>query len=164
MNFFEQELRKIVGSAYPDATYIGRACYVRLGEENRAKIQFVTGIVSNQYNALQMTILNRSEGTVDTLRVSLTDLLGKQATKNPNFRNGVEPHIWDDNGNVSWYVYQPSSRDYQTLTNEISEYLGLFQQQTQSKANAFDDSNLRKGDSLRLPVQGRNRGIKHHCL
>ena len=87
MNFFEQELRKIVGSAYPDATYIGRACYVRLGEENRAKIQFVTGIVSNQYNALQMTILNRSEGTVDTLRVSLTDLLGKQATKNPNFRN-----------------------------------------------------------------------------
>ena len=48
MNFFEQELRKIVGSAYPDATYIGRACYVRLGEENRAKIQFVTGIVSNQ--------------------------------------------------------------------------------------------------------------------
>ena len=78
MNFFEQELRKIVGSAYPDATYIGRACYVRLGEENRAKIQFVTGIVSNQYNALQITILNRSEGTVDTLRVRLTDLLGKQ--------------------------------------------------------------------------------------
>ena len=134
MNFFEQELRKIVGSAYPDATYIGRACYVRLGEENRAKIQFVTGIVSNQYNALQMTILNRSEGTVDTLRVSLTDLLGKQAAKNPDFRNGVEPHIWDDNGNVRWYAYQPSSRDYQTLTNEISEYLGLFQQQTQSSA------------------------------
>ena len=107
---------------------------MRLGEENRAKIQFVTGIVSNQYNALQMTILNRSEGTVDTLRVSLTDLLGKQAAKNPDFRNGVEPHIWDDNGNVSWYVYQPSSRDYQTLTNEISEYLGLFQQQTQSFA------------------------------
>ena len=75
MNFFEQELRKIVGSAYPDATYIGRACYVRLGEENRAKIQFVTGIVSNQYNALQMTILNRSEGTVDTLRVSLRRIL-----------------------------------------------------------------------------------------
>ena len=140
MNFFEQELRKIVGSAYPDATYIGRACYVRLGEENRAKIQFVTGIVSNQYNALQMTILNRSEGTVDTLRVSLTDLLGKQATKNPNFRNGVEPHIWDDNGNVSWYVYQPSSRDYQTLTNEISEYLGLFQQQTQSFAQQLGQS------------------------
>ena len=137
MNFFEQELRKIVGSAYPDATYVGRACYVRLGEKNRAKIQFVTGIVGNQYNALQMTILNRCEGTVDTLRIRLTDLLGKQATNNPNFRSGVEPHIWDDNGSVSWYIYQPSSRDYQTLTNEVSEYLGLFQQQTQSSAPQF---------------------------
>ena len=34
-----------------------------LNDMNRAKIQFVTtGIVANQYNALQLTILNRSEG------------------------------------------------------------------------------------------------------
>ena len=39
--------------------------------------QFVTGIVSNQYNALQMTILNRSEGQVDTLRLRFSDLLGE---------------------------------------------------------------------------------------
>ena len=65
MTFYEQELRKIVGERYPDATYVGRSCYVRLSDMNRAKIQFVTGIVSNQYNALQMTILNRSEGQVD---------------------------------------------------------------------------------------------------
>lgn len=43
MNFFEQELHKIVAPKYPDATYVGRACYVRLDELNRAKIQFVTG-------------------------------------------------------------------------------------------------------------------------
>ena len=53
MTFYEQELRKIVGERYPDATYVGRACYVRLSDMNRAKIQFVTGIVANQYNALQ---------------------------------------------------------------------------------------------------------------
>ena len=76
MTFYEQELRKIVGERYPDATYVGRACYVRLSDMNRAKIQFVTGIVSNQYNALQMTILNRSEGQVDTLRLRFSDLLG----------------------------------------------------------------------------------------
>lgn len=50
---------------------------------NRAKIQFVTGIVSNQYNALQMTILNRSEGQVDTLRLRFSDLLGSKVTSNP---------------------------------------------------------------------------------
>ena len=48
MTFYEQELRKIVGERYPDATYVGRACYVRLDEMNRAKIQFVTtGIVKS---------------------------------------------------------------------------------------------------------------------
>ena len=93
MTFYEQELRKIIGERYPDATYVGRACYVRLSDMNRAKIQFVTGIVSNQYNALQLTLLNRSEGQVDALRLRFSDLLGTKMTSNPNFRNGVEPHM-----------------------------------------------------------------------
>ena len=38
MTFYEQELRKIVGERYPDATYVGRVCYVRLSDMNRAKI------------------------------------------------------------------------------------------------------------------------------
>ena len=71
MTFYEQELRKIIGEQYPDATYVGRVCYVRLSDMNRAKIQFVTGIVSNQYNALQLTILNRSEGQVDTAQAAV---------------------------------------------------------------------------------------------
>ena len=83
MTFYEQELRKIVGERYPDATYVGRACYVRLSDMNRAKIQFVTGIVANQYHALQLTILNRNEGQVDVLRLQLTDLLGRKMTSNP---------------------------------------------------------------------------------
>ena len=53
MTFYEQELRKIVGERYPDATYVGRACYVRLDEMNRAKIQFVTTGIANQYTCSQ---------------------------------------------------------------------------------------------------------------
>ena len=127
MTFYEQELRKIVGERYPDATYVGRACYVRLSDMNRAKIQFVTGIVS-----LQMTILNRSEGQVDTLRLRFSDLLGTKVTSNPNFRNGVEPHIWDDYGKVSWYLYHPTRQDYEKLSNAVSDYLEVFQDMSQS--------------------------------
>ena len=47
MSFYEQELRKIVGAQHPDATYVGRACYVRLNDMNRAKIQFVTGMIAS---------------------------------------------------------------------------------------------------------------------
>ena len=92
MTFFEQELRKIVGDVYPDATFVGRACYVRLSDMNRAKIQFTTCGTADHCEALQMTILNRSDGQVDTLRLRFKDVLGTKAVpNNPNFRNGIMP-------------------------------------------------------------------------
>jgi hypothetical protein len=136
MNFFEQELRKIVSPYYPDATYVGRACYVRLDEMNRAKIQFATGNVSNQYNALRMDILNRNDGQVDTLRVRFADLLGNKQVSNPNFQNGVSPHIWDDYGKADWYVYHPDLRDYKMLGGAVSDYLDVFQEQIQESSAA----------------------------
>ena len=155
MTFYEQELRKIVGERYPDATYVGRACYVRLSDMNRAKIQFVTGIVSNQYNALQMTILNRianqysalrltvlnrQEGDVDNLLLRFSDLFGKKMVNNPNFRDGVIPHIWDDYGKVSWYVYHPTRQDYEVLSDAVSDYLEVFQDMSQSADRAWEQT------------------------
>ena len=143
MTFYEQELRKIVGERYPDATdatYVGRACYVRLRDMNRAKIQFVAGIVANQYNALQLTILNRGEGQVDALRLRFSDLLGTKMTSNPNFRNGVEPHIWDDYGKVSWYVYIPTRQDYEVLSDAVSDYLEVFQDMRQSPDRQWEQT------------------------
>ena len=140
MTFYEQELRKIVGARYPDATYVGRACYVRLSEQNRAKIQFVTEWISNQYNALQITILNRSEGKVDTLRLRFSDLLGAKLTSNPNFQCGAEPHVWDDYGKVHWYVYSPTQQDYEVFSNAVADYLELFQDQRQSTDRRWEQT------------------------
>lgn len=100
INAFEQELRKIVSPSYPDAAYVGRACYVRVSEMNRAKVQFISTYIANQYDALRLTILNRDEGAVDNLVLRFSDLLGKKHTSNPNFRDGVIPHLWDDCGRV----------------------------------------------------------------
>ena len=132
INAFEQELRKIVSPRYPDAAYVGRACYVRLSERNRAKVQFISTHIANQYDALRLTILNRDEGAVDNLVLRFSDLLGKKHTSNPNFRDGVIPHLWDDCGRVAWYVYQPSSRDYQELSDAVGSYLEIFQEQIQT--------------------------------
>ena len=136
MNFYEQELKKIVGDRYPDATYVGRACYVRLIDTNRAKIQFVTGIVANQYNALQLTILNRNEGQVDVLRLRFTDLLGKKQTNNPNFCDGVDPHIWDSSDGV----HQPTRQDYDTLGDAVSDYLDIFQEPVQTEKQSWQQT------------------------
>ena len=134
MTFYEKELRKIVEPNYPDATYVGRACYVRLNEMNRAKIQFITNGIASHYESLRVTILNKQDGDVDNLVLRFSDLLGKKMVSNPNFRDGVMPHIWDDHGKVDWYVYHPTSQDYQKLSNAVNDYLDIFQEQVQTAA------------------------------
>ena len=126
MTFFEQELRKIVGSKYPDATFVGRACYVRLNNMNRAKVQFTTCGYADHYEALQITILNRQDGQVDTLRLRFKDVLGTKQVSNPNFRNGVNPYAWTYAGKTEWYAYHPDGRDYEKLTAAVSDYLEVF--------------------------------------
>ena len=134
MTFYEKELRKIVEPNYPDATFVGRACYVRLSEMNRAKIQFITNGIASHYESLRLTILNRHEGEVDNLVLRFKDILGKKMVNNPNFRDGVMPHLWDYNGKVEWYAYQPTSQDYQKLSNAVNDYLDIFQEQVQTAA------------------------------
>jgi len=71
---------------------------------------------------------------VDNLVLRFSDLLGKKMVSNPNFRDGVMPHIWDDHGKVDWYVYHPTSQDYQKLSNAVNDYLDIFQEQVQTAA------------------------------
>lgn len=130
MTFYEQELRKIVGNVCPNTTFVGRACYVRLNDMNRAKIQFTTCGIAEHYEALQITILNRIDGQVDTLHLRFRDVLGMKSVRNPNFPNGISPHAWTYNGKTEWYGYQPDSQDYQKLTDAVSDYLEVFQEQT----------------------------------
>ena len=130
MTFFERELRKIIQGKYPNAIFVGRTSYVRLSEMNRAKIQFTTCGTADHYEALQMTILNRSDGQIDPLRLRFKDVLGIRQVNSPNFRNGVSPHAWTYNGKTEWYGYQPDSQDYQKLAHAVSDYLEVFQEQT----------------------------------
>lgn len=125
MTFFEQELRKIVSDKYPKASFVGRACYVRLDEMNRVKIQFVTMGISNHYEALRLTVLNRQEGDVDNLLIRFSDLLGGANSK-------AHPYIWDNYGETDWYCYHPTKQDYLSLTNAVSDYLQVFQEQART--------------------------------
>lgn len=138
MNFFEQELRKVVSPRFLDATYVGRACYVPLGEGLRARLQFVTCGHADHYVALKMTVLNPKEGDVDSLLVRFADLLGKKPTNNPYFKNGILPYIWENDNTAEWYVYQPTAKDYADMSDAVSSYLGVFQsqEQTMKQSNA----------------------------
>ena len=129
MTFYEQELRKLFadGTVIGSPKFTGRACLGTLGKDLRARVQFVTSGHADHYDVISVTVLNRTDGVVDKLRLRLKDILGvKQVPGNPNFRNGVAPHIWEDSGKVEWYAFRPSAADYSAMRQAVSEYLGVF--------------------------------------
>lgn len=136
-NFFEEELQKLFGDGQLiDApTYSGRSCFGALGQDLRVRAQFITTGVANHYDALKLTVLNRTNGPVDTMVLRLKDLLGKKPVPgNPYLRDGVIPHLWDDCGKVEWYAYRPTAADYQTIRQAAEQYLNVFRNRQQARA------------------------------
>ena len=136
-NFFERELEKLFGDGkiIDSPTYSGRSCFGTLGKDLRVRAQFISTYISNQYDALKLTVLNRTDGPVDTLVLKLGDLLGKKPVPgNPNFRSGVMPHIWDDYGKLEWYAYRPTAADYDTIRQAAKQYLDVFRDRQQERA------------------------------
>lgn len=129
MNFFESELKKIMGNSniLKNQKYVGRMCYGTISEDLRARVEFVTLGVSDHYAGLKASIINRKEGVVDSILLRFSDIWGKPKVSNPNFREGVNPHIWTDNGNSEWYVFQPGVADYQKVADSVENYLSIFQ-------------------------------------
>ena len=126
-NFFEQELRKLASqlTIMDDARFMGRACYGRVCENIRAKLQFVTMGTADHYEALQVTLINNTEGEIDHSTIRLKELWGK-LHGNPNFPQGADPHIWINSGKTAWYAVQPGPAEYEVLAGEVDGYMELF--------------------------------------
>ena len=134
-NFFEQELEKLFGDGkiISNPTFSGRACLGTLGKDLRVRAQFITTRIADEYDALKLTVLNRTDGPVDTLTLKLKDLLGKKPVGNPNFPNGVIPRISDDYGKAEWDIYHPTAADYETIRQAAEQYLGVFRDRQQER-------------------------------
>lgn len=123
MTFFTQELKKIADKCefIGDAKYVGRACVFRLSDDVTGKMEFVTGIVADNYCDLKLTLFNRKEGVIDTQRIKLVDVIGKINVG----AYVMNPHIWI-NKDPEWYGFKPTETHYKTLAQTIDGYLEMF--------------------------------------
>lgn len=133
MTFFEQELNKLFGKekGLQDVRIVGNACYGRLSRDIRVKIHFITGSVADHYEALKVTLINRCEGPIDSMVLRFRDTWGVKKVSNPNFRDGISPHIWQSGRETEWYVYRPSQEDYGQLSKAVNDYLEVFREPVQ---------------------------------
>ena len=49
-----------------------------IGKNLRAKVQFISTNVSNHYDALKLTIINREQGQIDIETFRFVDIIGKK--------------------------------------------------------------------------------------
>ena len=99
MTVYEQELRKLFehSDLVDRPQFSGRVCVGDLGKDLRVRVEFLSTHISSQYDAIRLTVLNRTEGVVDRTLLRFQDVWGKkQVPNNPNFRSGVIPHLWDE--------------------------------------------------------------------
>jgi hypothetical protein len=134
MNFFERELRKLFegGEVISDPRFTGRVCIARLTDSTNVKLQFVTLGTHEHYEGIEATVLNRTEGKIDSTVFRFLDILGKKAVPgNPNFRDGIVPYVWKGSKDYEWYAYKPTPRDFEMITESVDSYLEMFQEPAQ---------------------------------
>lgn len=137
MNFFEQELQKLFadGTVISGPIFSGRACLGTLGKDLRVRAEFVTTRITDEYDALKITVLNRTGGLVDSLTLRFQEELGKKVIPgNPNFADGIVPRIWKYNDKVEWYAYQPTQADRKKLCLATGLYLDAFRDRQVERA------------------------------
>lgn len=125
MTFFEKELRKVIEPLKLGAAYVGgKSAYISLGDV-KIRVDFNYSHVFNNYDELLVKVINKKDGAVDVITIKFRDVWGKRPTTNPNFRDGVFPHIWVDR-EADWYVYHPTASDYEILTNEVKKLVDIY--------------------------------------
>ena len=100
-------------------------------------MEFATLGHSEHYEALRVTILDRSEGKIDVCALRFAKAWGKKKVTNPNFSEGIYAHFWNDGSEADWYVYHPSRADNKVLCQQLNDYITVFEPsygQEQAKA------------------------------
>lgn len=124
MTTFERELRKICVNCnnIHSPKFVGRACIGRLDDDIVVKMEFESTMIRDKYNALRVTLMNRSEGKIDSQLIRFNELWGVKHIRD----NDIEPHIWKYNENVEWYCYTPTSTEMFELSQSVDDYLECF--------------------------------------
>ena len=121
MNFFEKEMRQMFedDDIFQDAKFVGKTMLAELNDDLRIKLQFIASHISGQYDTVQMTIINRTEGVVDKQNFRFSDIVGKC------IRPGREPLDWEYNNKPEWYM-PISLTDKARIADTVMDYAEMY--------------------------------------
>jgi hypothetical protein len=126
MNFFQQQLSSYLTDrrvfAPSKVTFAGRAAFISLTGNRRARVEFVTTGIADHYDAIRVKLLNTQEGVIDQQLFRFEDYFSPMPLGGPNAQ---VPHIWTYRGEPEWYR-KPDSADRSALQVDIRDYIQVF--------------------------------------
>ena len=130
MNFFEKEMRQMFegDDILQDAKFVGKTMLAKLDDDLRIKLQFIASHISGQYDTVQMTIINRTDGVVDKQNFKFSDIIGKYTRPG---RDPLDYHMWEYQGKPEWYT-PISLTDKARIADTVMDYAEMYLEQPMS--------------------------------
>ena len=125
-------------------------CLADLSNDLRARVEFVSTEIHDKYDALKISILNRTSGPVDVATLRLVDLIGP---KEKGVLKNISPHIYVANDrSASWWSYEPTPADFEAFQDAVATYTDVFRSTERERAhdsfeNILADAAKRSGRS-----------------
>ena len=126
-NFYEIQLKRMFGDSEllsADTIFSGKTMVSKIGDDLRAKVEFVTARVSGQYEGLKTSIINRKEGLVDSHTVMFHEVIGMKGANRDR-----KPHVWDDNGKAHWFGFAPTESEFEAIASKVEDYIAMYADQ-----------------------------------
>lgn len=132
MTFFEQELRRIVKGcdAIHGVRFVGRECIARLTDDVTVKLSFRSMKIAEHYDALQIKVMNRRDGEIDTQLIRFADVWGKVTMRGRD--EPISPYAWTYQDETHWYGFRPNEMQYDLLSQSVGTYLECFTEPEQT--------------------------------
>lgn len=128
MNFFEKEMRQMFedNDLLQDAKFLGKTMLAKLDDDLRIKIQFIASHISDEFDTVQLSIINRTEGVVDKQDFKFSDIIGQY---NHPGRALMDYHMWEYNNKPEWYT-PISLADKARIADTVLDYVAMYQDQS----------------------------------
>ena len=126
MNFFEGELHRMFGGndIIHDPKIVGRTLLGKLDDDLRVKLQFVSTGIAKHYDAIQVSILNRTDGLVDRETMLFGDIIGTKMTRSSD---KVNPYMWEQSVDKAYWYTPVSISDKAQIADTVLDYVGMYQ-------------------------------------
>lgn len=128
MNYFASELTQMFGSTkiYQTPVIVGNNLLAKLDNDLRVKIQFGYSKKESMYDTIQVVIIHRLSGVVDTMTVKVSDIIGKYKESGSLYAQDYyiqnSPNFPDD---VRWY--QPITLEQKAaVADAILSYIAQY--------------------------------------